>query len=655
MAVKPKDAAPPVKAADKPAKADKPNEQGKPGLDRFAAWLGPIYVVSLVLVFIGERLLGTMDGARMAFSALGALGAAASVGLRFSLSASEKDAERRQIERALGLFSALGLVALGVYFAANTETGRNLIGVVDWAPEKRARFDGGSTVAWIVMELIAVVPLVFGEIALAPMRRAPHVEARRVRSATIAGLTLALAAGYAALFTYTAGELDVKADYSYFRTAKASESTKKIVTSSTDTVEVRAFFPPLNDVGMEVEGYLADIAKGAPNFKYAFYDRLLYPQLAKDNKVSQDATIVILRGPSRETLTLDKEMQKAAAKLKTLDADFQKALLKAMKEQRTAYFTVGHGELNEGSGTTPAEGRSAKLIRRLLESQNYVVKDLGVPQGLANDVPQDATLVVMLGPTQALLPAEIEALGRYAKRGGKLLIALDPDVKADLSPLAALVDLTFDPTQLATTDQFSVAMRHNAADKANLVSNRFSSHASVSTLSRVSARAAVLLPGAGSLDKAAGSDAKIDFVIRSSGGAFADKNGNYTLDEGEKKATFNLAAAITKPLAEGTDKDKLKGPAEMRAFVIADVDAIGDLGLSIAETNQLLAVDAVRWLGGDESFSGEIVTPEDVRITHTKQKDVFWFYGTILGAPSLLLGVGILMTRRTRRAGGRRA
>jgi hypothetical protein len=646
MAVKPKEAAPPAKA-EAPA---------GPGMgDRLSPLLGPIYVVSLALVFAGERIVGTIESARMAFSALGVLGAVAATALRFSHAASVKDVERKRIERALALFSTLGLVALGVYFAANTETGRGLLGVLDATPDKRARFDGASTVAWIVLVVLAVVPLVFGEIALAPMRRAPRVEVRRVHAATIAGLTLAFATAYAALFTYAAGELEWKADYSFFRTAKASESTKKIVTSSTDTVEVRAFFPPLNDVGMEIEGYLADIAKTAPNFKYGFYDRLLYPQLAKDNKVTQDAVIVILRGPSRETLTLDKEMSKAAAKLKTLDADFQKALLKAMKEQRTAYFTVGHGEANEGSPTPGSDARSAKLMRRLFEGQNYVVKDLGMAQGLANDVPEDATIIVVLGPTQALLPEEIASLDRYAGRGGKLLIALDPDAKVDLAPLAAVADLTFDPTIIATTDQFFVPSRRNASDKSNLVTNRFSSHASVSTLSRVSARAVVLVPVAGSLDKKQGSDAKVDFVVRSSAGTFADPNGNYVLDTGEKKATFNLGAAVVKPLKEGANKDKVKGPAEMRAFVVSDADCMSDAALQLAETNQLFVLDALRWLGGDESFSGEIVTPEDVRIEHTKQKDVAWFYGSILGAPSLLLGIGILVTRRARRTGWRRA
>jgi hypothetical protein len=658
MALKPKEAASSANEPSNEARAPKaPERPAGPGaMYKLLPWLGPVYVVSLALVFVGERMLGTMEGARTVFSGLGLVGALGSTALRVLLASREKDAPRRSIERMLTLFQTLGVIALGIYFATSTDGGRSLIGLADAAPDKRARVTGAATVAWLSLVVVSVVPLVFGEIALAPMRRAPRVEVRRVRAATLAGVTLAFAVAYSALFTFTAGELDVKADYSYFRTARPSESTKKIVSSAPDAVEVRAFFPPLNDVGAEVDGYLADIARSAPNFKYAFYDRLMSPALAKDNKVTQDAVLVILRGASRETLILDKEMSKAATKLKTLDADFQKALLKAMKEQRTVYFTVGHGELNETGGQQAAEGRTGKLLRRLLEGQNYGVKDLGLPQGLANEVPKDASAVMVLGPTAAFAPEEVSSLARYAERGGKLVIALDPDAKADLGPLADLADLTFKPTVIATTDQFFVPRRRNPSDKANLVSNRFSSHASVSTLSKVSARAAVIVPVAGSLDKKQGSEAKVDFVLRSSAGAFADENGNFELDGNEKKNTFNLAAAVTKPIKEGTpDADKVKGPAEMRAFVLADADSLSDAALGFAETNQILAVDALRWLGGDESFAGDISSPEDVRIQHTKEKDTNWFYGTIIGAPSLLLGIGILVTRRARRASGRRA
>lgn len=645
-----------TKPAEAPAKVEAPAPAAQKtggGLEAVGPWLVPIYILSLVFVFAGERIFGTFDKLRYAFTGLGVAGAVLATVVRFILSG-RRTGERRSVERALALFSSGGLVALLVYFAT-TDAGRKLFGIAKASAEARARIDTAATISWVVLVILSVLPLLFGERALAPMRRAPQIEARRVRAATIAGLSLALAATYCALFTYAAGELDIKADYSYFRTARASESTKNIAKSLTEPLKITAFYPQLNEVGTEVEGYLRDIAKEAPNFQVEVQDRLLVPALAKEAKVTQDGVIVLQRAGTRELLTVGADMKTAAAKLKSLDVDFQKALLKVMRSQRTAYLTVTHGELNETTAAAPggAEGRTAKGLRKLLESQNYVVKDLGLAQGLGSEIPADAFLVVVLGPTKEFLPEEIDALRRYAERGGKLFMGLDPDGKADLSALAGVVDLTWDPVLLATEKNL-VRRRFNPSDRGILVTTRYSSHASVSTLSRNAQKAPTIFPGASSLDKKQGSDAKVDFVIKSLADAFTDANGNFEHDKDtEKTGTYNLAAAVSKP-ATGAGKDD-KQQNEMRAFVMADADAASDAALG-HEPNIVLVLDALRWLGGEESFSGAVTTAEDVRIEHTKEKDLIWFYGTIFGAPALVLAVGLGIVRRARRsAPGRRA
>jgi hypothetical protein len=340
-------------------------------------------------------------------------------------------------------------------------------------------------------------------------------------------------------------------------------------------------------------------------------------------------------------------MKTAGSKLKSLDADFQKALLKTMRSSRTAYLTVGHGEVNEATGDAAKEGRSAKILRKILESQNYLVKDLGLGQGLGTEVPKDAYLVIVLGPAQALLPEEVAALGRYAEGGGHLLLALDPDAKIDLDPLAAIAGLAWKPEVLAN-DKVYVRRRYNNSDRTIIVSTRYSSHASVSTLSRNAQRAPTIFPGAASLDKRDGTDLKIDFTVKSLGETFADPNGNFEFDSGsEKRSTYNLVAAVSKELG-GDEKDK----KEMRAFVLADADALSDAAFG-NEPNIVLAADAIRWLGGEESFAGQLAPVEDARIEHTKEKDQLWFYGTIVLGPAAVLGLGIFVTRRARR--GRRA
>ncbi|WP_437949041.1 Gldg family protein [Sorangium sp. So ce296] len=621
-------------------------ERPAPAL-RAGGWMVPAYAGALLAIFLGERVVPTVDGLRYALSGLGLLTLALVTALRFATAVRETG-ERRAVERALAILSALGLVAVAAYFTT-TDAGRNLLGVSRAAPELRARVEAATTVGWIALLVIATVPLFFGEAALAPMRRAERIEGRRVRAATLSGVTLAFAAVYSALFVYAASQLELKADFSYYRTARPGDSTKRVAESLTEPLKITAFFPQLNEVGAEVEGYLREVKAASPQITVEMQDRLLVPALAKEAKVTQDGVIVLSRDTSRETLNIGADIKAAGAKLKSLDADFQKALLKVIRAQRTAYFTVGHGEMNES--TNAAEGRTAKNLRKLLESQNYVVKDLGLAQGLGSELPKDAGVVVVLGPQKEFLPEEVAALKRYADEGGHLLLALDPEAKVDLSPLAGAVGLTWKPEVLAN-DRVYVRRRFNESDQAMLVTTRYSSHASVSTLSRHAQQAPTIFPGAASLDKADGGDLKIDFVVRSMGETFADANGNFKFDEGEKRSAYNLAAAVSKELAPGGGDGKDK--KELRAFVVADADVFSDAAFR-NEPNIVLALDAFRWLGGEESFAGEITTNEDVRIEHTKEKDQVWFWATILVAPAMVLGLGLFITRRGRRASGRRA
>jgi hypothetical protein len=138
---------------------------------------------------------------------------------------------------------------------------------------------------------------------------------------------------------------------------------------------------------------------------------------------------------------------------------------------------------------------------------------------------------------------------------------------------------------------------------------------------------------------------------------FADKNGNFKFDVGEERTTYNLAAAVSRPATQKTDK---KGDAaETRAVVIADADAVSDAALmngSLANGNPQFIADILKWLGGEESSIGALAdTGEDVKIAHTKQKDTLLFYGTIFGAPALILAAGLLYTRRVRSRLSRRA
>lgn len=670
-------------------------------------WLLPLYLGGLALVLIGERVLSGLEKGAGAVTWFGVLAVVAATALRFSPKF-KAQGERANIERLLAVLSVLGLLALVIY-SATTDSGADRFGISKLTSEKRDHTIELLRVIWVSLLTLAVVPQIFAETALRPMRRAERPEARRVKAAAVAGASLAMVAVYGSLLVYASGGITKKWDYSYFKTSRPGESTVKIARSITEPIRVVAFYPDVNQVRGEVESYLKELAAVSPKLKVEVRDRLLAPKLAKELRATQDGVIILSKGTVTYTLTIGTEMDAARPKLLTLDRDFQEQLLKAVRNHKTVYFTVGHGEINDApKGSAEGDGRTANIAKLILQKQNVTVKDLGLGQGLGSDVPNDADAVVILGPSEAFAPEEISSLQRFADRGGHMLLALDPEstsnmnlvgaeeaqaetgdkakpagsaepaakpapsssaakepppppaaktpVPPHLAALVGITGLTFSPDILANETQH-VRARNNDADRTRLQTSSFSSHASVSTLSRAAPRAAVLMFGSGSLDKPQNLPGKVDFVVRSPSSTFNDANKNYKLDQkdGERPSVYNMAAAVTRPPVgappeppkpDAKDKDKKAEPKEMRAFVMADVDGFSDLVLSNWVANQMLFVDAMRWLVGEESYSGQTNNEEDVRIEHTKQQDLALFYSTIFGIPALVLGVGLFARRR---------
>jgi hypothetical protein len=700
--------------AAKPAAA--PSPAAPVGPVSAPGWLLPLYLGGMVFVFIGERVLAGLEKGAGFVTGLGVLAVLAATLLRFA-PRFRSGGERRSIERLLALLSVGGLVALALY-GLSTPWGNEHFGIDGLADTAKARTNEFLTVAFAALFVVSTLPMIFAETALRPMRHSAHPESRRVRAAAGAGMTLAIAAVYGALLVYAASGPKLDVDYSYFKTSLPSESTVKLAQSLPDPVRVVAFFPQVNEVKSEVERYLNELRPRAPKLQIEIRDRLLAPKLAKELRATQDGSIVLSRGTTTQNLMIGTELKQAQSKLKTLDRDFQEQLTKLARARRTAYLSVGHGELNDSPRGKSDEigARSASIVRTLLQRLNYLVKDIGLAQGLAREVPDDADLVVILGPTEPFAPEELAALDRYVKRNGKLFLALDadafstrdfvvaeeaeatapepaPSAKAPapassgsatpassaappvppppsagpLNALAGLVGLQYS-TDVLVNERMHARVRNDETDRTRLVTQSFSSHASVSSLNRGGSRVAFVVFGSGSLEKARTATQKMDFAVKAPAGTFPDRNRNYTLDrDTEKVTTFNLAAAVTatgtdaanaaaKPPEKKDDKkdkpDEKTAPPEMRAFVVADADALSDFVLGAVVPNQMLFVDAVRWLVGEETFAGPPNTEEDKRIQHTKQQDLTWFYLTIFGVPGLVLAGGVFASRRSRRERG---
>jgi uncharacterized membrane protein YgdD (TMEM256/DUF423 family) len=606
--------------------------------------------------------------------------------------------ERRRVERTL-MLTTLGMVAgLAVYWLA-IQYGDKTLG------ESATRtYKTPLLLLSVVIVVAALVPHCMIEISLGVARRTNFdfagnksnnpegVEYLRVRDMAWSGLSVGFAAALLMVTCNVANQKNVRRDVSYFKTSSPGESTRAMVNSSSDPIKALLFFPAVNEMKSEVRNYFDDLASSTGKVTVEVHDRMVDAKLASDYNVSKDGVVVLVRGSKSEVLDIGTDMERerrSSGKLRNLDHDVNGALLKVLRDKRKAYLSVGHGELNDTASISPLlkskiPDRKATLVRQILPFLGYDVVDLN-PTDLAVDVPKDATVVVMLGPTSALEAAELAALDRYLLRGGRLLLGLNPLGEADLGVLGPRLGLAFDRT-LLTDDKSFYPERGSNADFRNVATTQVSAHASTTTLSRAS-RARLPLVSSGSLKDAefstvAGTTEKPrrTYIIRAMDTTWADSTDDLAFDEKtEKRERYNVGAAVEGPrvplsaeeqaaataaaskkkagddhsgaATEAKDKEGFRALVFSNANFFADAAGMDQTG-RMRQTligGDFFVVDAVRWLGGEEVFSGEVVSEDDKPIKHTKNEDSAWFLLTIIGAPLLVLGGGLFGTWFRRR------
>jgi hypothetical protein len=641
-------------------------------------WASLAFGIGLLFFLFGERFFGHLPGPRFVLTGLGLLLIVGVTGVRAWAMMGSAGA-RRRVERALVICHAATLLAL-ILYALSTDWG---VAKLSLSETGAVHFRGAITVLYLAVLIASLVPLLMAELSLGlalrtgfdvqpgPGNEDAGVEYFRVREIGLSGLSVGLALSFLMVTCQVSNDRNVQRDVSYFKTSSPGESTQKIVSTSADPIKVLLFFPDPNAVKDQVKGYFDALASTSGKLVVEQHDRLADAELAGKYKVTKDGTVVFVRGTGdkekSQTLDVDTDFAKArtsTSKLRNFDREVNALLLKLVRDKRKAYLLTGHGEVTDPD-SLPAEmkgrvpDRHTTVFKRRLGDLNYEVKNLGLID-LSKDVPEDATIVIGMAPSVPLQPAEWAALGRYLDRGGRLLLALDPKGEASMGELEARLALKMVPGDL-TDDQQYLPQRGMLTDRRFVITNQFSAHASTTSLSRTSADRGLILIDSGAFDDIPYTGKpelapRKTITIRSMESSFIDRNDNFTFDAGganpEKKQRWNIAAAIEG--AKVGDKDGY------RVLLFADVDLFADalfqaMGrASVGLVSGPLLDDSIRWLGGEESIVGDVVSEDDKAIQHTKNEDVVWFTLMMFGVPLLVLALGLIGTSARRRRASRK-
>lgn len=195
-------------------------------------------------------------------------------------------------------------------------------------------------------------------------------------------------------------------------------------TPPTETVELMGSLEePVHVIGFytvdlaqqrdRAESLLESLSAASDRISYEFQDPETNPLLAQQYELNFNGTLVFIKNRD--------EPDEVFAKANSLaDRDIHAALLKvANPVEKKLYVLTGHGE--PGIDNFNPEGMGTMV--GLLEDQGFTVESLNL--FTAGAVPQDATVVAVIGPNSPLDQSEVEALRQYIGNGGAAFIARD--------------------------------------------------------------------------------------------------------------------------------------------------------------------------------------------------------------------------------------
>ena len=168
----------------------------------------------------------------------------------------------------------------------------------------------------------------------------------------------------------------------------------------------------------------------------------------------------------------------------------------------------------------------------MLELLNYEVRDIGLQRGLGERIPDDAAMVLVLGPERPFLEHEAQALTEYMERGGSTLFALEPTTEFDVEWLREELGVE---VELAMTvdDQRHLRETGGVADRRLIVTNRISSHPSVATAGRQGPGSGILMIGPAQVSVLERDDGGTrSLTVRSMPTSFVDLNADFRFDDG---------------------------------------------------------------------------------------------------------------------------
>ena len=492
----------------------------------------------------------------------------------------------------------------------------------------------GTQAAWVGLALVVLYTLGQWREVVEYFRR------RQARYGAVATAGVLVALAIVVAVNYLGSRQNKRWDLTASKQNSLSEQTVKVLQSLTEPVKFTVF-----DKQTELErfrGRLTEYAYNSTQVSVDYIDPDTRPIVAREFDIQAYGTVVIDYKGKRERVTSDAEQ------------DLTNGLIKAMSTmERKVYFLQGHGE--KEPNRTERDGYSA--VSGSLRQDNYAVERLVLAQ--QKEVPADATVLLIAGPTTDILDTEAAAIRRYLERAGKLMVMVDPMIGPQAVPMPNLEGIVQE-WGITLGNNVVVDLSGATNDPSIAVAATYPMHAITERFSTLT-----IYPLARSINPVEGgvNGRTATTIVETSRQSWAESNlaslsgeGGVSMDEasGDKVGPVPLGVVVSAPVGATAAAPSTPPPtgealkAETRVVVLGDSDFPSNAYGGIPGNLNFFA-NAISWLAQQESLIAIRPTQAaDRRITMTPRQQTSVFWASIVVMPALVFLAGIYTWWRRR-------
>lgn len=411
-------------------------------------------------------------------------------------------------------------------------------------------------------------------------------------------------------------------DFSQAQRNTLSEQSVKLLETLTEPLKIRFFYHEKQEGVEENRRAFRELIRKYQDktnkINLEFVEVNERPDLAEEYGIKQGKGIVFIeyKGKKQSIEKIDEQ-------------DMTQALIRVMSDKsKKIYFLEGHGEYSLSDATSP---KGLGRLKTVLEGKNYEVMTLPLAQ--AGKIPDDVDVLAIVGPDQGFLEHETKAISDYVKRGGNIVLALEPKNKSGL-------DAWVKGFGLEMQNDYLISVSNSPLPKGITFAFQYSGTSDITKSFPKNQVALFFLPQSIKKSAAAPSGVAYDELVK----------------VGPAMAIIDLKAPMPKDEGNFTSVYYAKGKLaandvkEFQLVLYGDADIFTN-DLLDANMNKDLVSNSFSQLAKDEnliSISPKELTKTEIDPAQTKQ--AFFYFGFVIPIPLIMLITAIVVWYRRRNA-----